>query len=75
MDEHLKIKKNIPLTENEEIDLQELPTIYMICVLNDLPNAYSKLLETKDYLRNLENKSTYIKYKEAVRVLRKVKYE
>ena len=67
-----KIKKNIPLTENEEIDLQELPTIYMICVLNDLPNAYSKLLETKDYLRNLENKSTYIKYKEAVRVLRKV---
>ncbi len=70
-----KIKKNIPLTENEEIDLQELPTNYMICVLNDLPNAYSKLLETKDYLRNLENKSTYIKYKEAVRVLRKVKYE
>lgn len=70
-----KIKKNIPLTENEKIDLQELPTNYMICVLNDLPNAYSKLLETKDYLRNLENKSTYIKYKEAVRVLRKVKYE
>lgn len=70
-----KIKKNIPLTENEEIDLKELPTNYMICVLNDLPNAYSKLLETKDYLRNLENKSTYIKYKEAVRILRKVKYE
>ena len=70
-----KLKKNAFLTEMEQIDLQELPTNYMICILNEIPNAYSKLLETKDYLRNLKDKSTYIKYKEAVRVLRKVNFE
>ena len=70
-----KLKKNALLTEMEQIDLQELPTNYMICILNEIPNAYSKLLETKDYLRNLKDKSTYIKYKEAVRVLRKVNFE
>jgi len=70
-----KLKKNLPLTQNEKIDLEELPINYMICVLNEIPKAYSKLLETKTYLKNLEDKSTYIKYKEAVRILRKVNYE
>jgi hypothetical protein len=69
-----KLKKNLPLTDTEQIDLLELPTNYMICVLNEIPNSYSKLLETKDYLKNLDDKSTYIKYKEAIRVLRKVKH-
>jgi len=70
-----KLKKNLSLTQNEKIDLEELPINYMICVLNEIPKAYSKLLETKGYLKNLEDKSTYIKYKEAVRILRKVNYE
>lgn len=70
-----KLKKNLSLTQNEKIDLDELPINYMICVLNEIPKAYSKLLETKKYLKNLEDKSTYIKYKEAVRILRKVNYE
>jgi hypothetical protein len=70
-----KLKKNLPLTDTEQIDLLELPTNYMICVLNEIPNSYSKLLETKDYLKNLDDKSTYIKYKEAIRVLRKVKHK
>ena len=69
-----KLKNNSPLTQLEAIDLKELPTNYMLCVLNDIPNSYSKLVETKNYLRNLDDKSAYIKYKEAVRVLRKVKY-
>jgi len=70
-----KLKKNLSLTKSEKIDLDELPINYMICVLNEIPKAYSKLLETKNYLKNLEDKSTYIKYKEAVRILRKVNYE
>lgn len=69
-----KLKKKKPLTEVEQTDLLELPTNYMICVLNDIPNAYTKLIQTKGYLKNLDNKSTYIKYKEAMRILRKVKY-
>ncbi len=69
-----KLKNKLPLTELEELDLKELPTNYMLCVLNDIPNAYRKLISAKNYLKNLPDISTYIKYKEAVRVLRKVKY-
>ncbi|NLP57234.1 ATP-binding protein [Lutibacter sp. B1] len=69
-----KMKKNLPLTQNELFDAQELPTNYMICVLNKIPNAFAKLNEAKIYLKELEDKTSYIKYKEAVRVLRKVKY-
>lgn len=69
-----KMKKNLHLTQNELLDAQELPTNYMICVLNKIPNAFAKLNEAKIYLKELEDKTSYIKYKEAVRVLRKVKY-
>ncbi|UMB53281.1 ATP-binding protein [Lutibacter sp. A64] len=69
-----KLKNKQPLSEVECEDVKELPTNYMICVLNQIPNAFSKLKESKSYLKNLENKSSYIKYKEAVRVLRKANY-
>ncbi|WP_372744929.1 ATP-binding protein [Lutibacter sp.] len=70
-----KLKKNVPLTEIEQLNLLEMPTNYMICVLNDIPNAFLRLKESKQYLKNLEDKTSYIKYKEAVRVLRKVNYQ
>lgn len=69
-----KLKKEQVLKERELTDLKDLPTNYLICILNDIPNAFSKLLETKLYLKNLEDKTSYIKYKEALRVLRKIKY-
>ena len=69
-----KLKKKIPLNQAELIDVQELPTNYMICVLNKIPNAFAKLNESKDYLKELDDKTSYIKFKEAIRVLRKVKY-
>lgn len=68
-----KLKMKFPLTENEKEDLQELPTNYMICVLNDFEEARKKLEEARKILRELEDKSAYIKYKEAVRILRKVR--
>ena len=69
-----KLKKELPMTDSELNDLDVLPTNYLICVLNDIPNAYGKLLESRQYLKKMEDKNSYIKYKEAVRVLRKVNY-
>ena len=46
----------------------------MICALNEIPKAYSKLKESKTYLKKLEDKTSYIRYKEAIRVLRKVNF-
>jgi len=68
-----KLKKKLPLTNAELKDLQELPTNYLICALNNFEEATKKLNEVRSLLRNLEDKSAYIKYKEAVRVLRKIK--
>jgi len=68
-----KLKQQVPLTEIEKEDLQELPTNYLICALNNFEKAQGKLEEARIILRELEDKSTYVKYKEAVRVLRKVK--
>lgn len=70
-----KLKKKQTLTKNNQIELLELPTNYLLCVLNDIPNAYKKLKELKPYLREMKDKSAYIKYKEANRVLRKIKYQ
>ncbi|SFS39966.1 ATP-binding protein [Lutibacter maritimus] len=69
-----KLKKNVPLSESEQLDVLEMPTNYMICVFNGIPNAYLRLKESKQYLKNLDDKTSYIKYKEAVRVLRKVNF-
>jgi len=69
-----KLKKNLPLTEDELIEVNDMPTYYLICVLNKIPNAFLRLKESELLLRNLDDKTGYIKYKEAVRILRKVKY-
>tara|TARA_R110001583_G_scaffold103863_4_gene251172 strand:+ start:3338 stop:4474 length:1137 start_codon:yes stop_codon:yes gene_type:complete len=68
-----KLKKQLPLTETELMDLHDIPTNYLICALNDFDEAKLKLKEIRNILRDLEDKSAYIKYKEAIRVLRKVK--
>ncbi len=69
----MKLKKKLPLTATELIDLHEIPTNYLICALNDFEEARLKLEEIKSILRKLDDKSAYINYKEAVRILRKVK--
>ncbi|MBL4939315.1 MAG: ATP-binding protein [Lutibacter sp.] len=68
-----KLKGKVPLNKTELADLRELPTNYLICALNNFEDALQKLKESRNFLRELEDKSAYIKYKEAVRVLRKVK--
>ncbi len=69
-----KLTKNIPLTKIDKVDLQQLPTTYLICSLNGFNDAKTKLEMAKPYLKALNDKSAYIKLKEAIRVLRKVKY-
>ncbi|WP_105474777.1 ATP-binding protein [Jejuia pallidilutea] len=68
-----KLKKGVTLTENETVDLNNLPSTYLICYLNDFENAIDKLQEAKPFLKT-QNNGVYLLYKEAMRILRKVKY-
>jgi len=68
-----KLKKGLPLSKNEEQDLKNLPVTYLICYLNLFNDAIDKLNEAKPYLRN-HSEEIYSLYKEALRILRKVKY-
>lgn len=69
-----KLKKNIPLNTLEEADLYNIPMSYLLCILNNIPNAETKLQDAKQPLRDLDNKDPYIQFKEVLRVLRKIKY-
>jgi hypothetical protein len=68
-----KLKNEIPLSNQEEGDLQQLAETYLICYLNDFADAKMRLLEAKPFLKKLGGKP-YDTYKESVRILRKVKY-
>ena len=68
-----KLKKGLSLTEHEFTDLNNLPAAYLICYLNGFNDAVEKLLEAKPFLKQI-NKHVYVLFKEAMRILRKVKY-
>lgn len=68
-----KLKKGLQLSINEEADLKNLPGTYLICYLNDFSEAMDKLDEAKHLLKAY-NSDVYQLHKEAVRILRKVKY-
>ena len=70
-----KIEKNMSLSVTEHEDVLRLPTNYLICYLNGYLDAPEYLRKAKEYIKNDTNKTTYLKYKEAMRVLRKVKYQ
>jgi hypothetical protein len=70
-----RLKKKHSFSKIELKEVNDLPTKYMICMLNEVPQAAEKLTALKPYLKTLEDKTAYIKYKEAIRVLRKVKYQ
>ncbi len=69
-----KLTKNLPLNKNEKHDLQHLPSTYLIAALSGFAKAKDKLIAAKPFLRALKDKTAYIKYKDALRVLRKLKY-
>ena len=68
-----KLKKNIPLSAQEEKDLRSLPSTYLICFLNDFQEAITKMQEAGPYLKQ-HNIEVYKRLKESLRILRKVNY-
>ncbi|OAD46322.1 ATP-binding protein [Polaribacter atrinae] len=69
-----KTENNIPLSIIEQANVLRLPTNYLICYLHGYIDVSKQLRKVKNYIRALDNKTTYIKYKEAMRVIRKVQY-
>jgi hypothetical protein len=69
-----KIENQKPLSVLDHEDVLRLPTNYLLCYLNGFLDAASQLKKAKEYIKNIDDKTTYIKYKEAMRVIRKVKY-
>ena len=68
-----KLEKNINLSSRELKDLEELPINLMISYLNGFETAKQKLIDAKNLLKPYPN--IYISFKEALRVLRKMKYD
>lgn len=68
-----KLKKGLTLTKNETLDLKNIPATYLICYLNLFHEAIDKLEEIKPFLKNY-SEELYEFYKDAIRILRKVKY-
>ena len=69
-----KIEQNKSLSLTEQEEVLRLPTNYLICYLHGFLDAEEQLKMAKSYIKNLEEESTYIKYKETLRIIRKVKY-
>jgi hypothetical protein len=69
-----KLENNVTITKREASDLLILPSTLMICYLNGFEDAKQKLIDSKEVLKTLENQEAYIAFKEAMRVLRKMKY-
>lgn len=70
-----KLQKGIALSEREEKDLANLPSTLMICYLNGFDEAKQKLIEAKPFLKAQKNTTVYLSFKEAMRILRKMKYD
>ena len=68
-----KIEKGHTLTEREQKDLEHLPSTFMICYLNGFEEAKQKLIDAKALLK--PHQHVYLSFKEALRILRKMKYD
>lgn len=68
-----KMEKSLPLTEREEKDLENLPSTFMLCYLNGFEEAKQRLIDAKLLLKPYP--TVYVSFKEALRVLRKMKYD
>lgn len=70
-----KLEKNIYLTDREYRDVANLPSTMMICFLNGFTEAKQRLAEAKPLLKAFPDAAVYVSFKEAMRVLRKMKYD
>ncbi len=67
-----KLQNGGELSNREMVDLERLPSTFMISYLNGFDEAKDKLIGAKLLLKPFPN--VYLNFKEALRVLRKVKY-
>ena len=70
-----KIISNEELQKSEMNYLVQIPTNFLICSFNGFQNIKELLLQLSEKLRDFEDKVPYVKCKEALRILRKVKYQ
>ena len=68
-----KLQNGLSLSEREFKDLENLPSTFMICYLNGFEDAKQKLIEAKVLLKPFSQ--VYLSFKEALRMLRKMKYD
>lgn len=68
-----KLQKKIALTPPEEKDLKSLPATHLICFLNGFEDAKEQLEHYRWAVKEYDKK-VYASLKEALRILRKVKY-
>ncbi|KRB54004.1 ATP-binding protein [Flavobacterium sp. Root186] len=68
-----KLQRGISLSGRELNDLENLPSTFMICYLNGFDDAKQKLIDAKLLLKPFGQ--AYLSFKEALRVLRKMKYD
>ena len=69
-----KLKRGIELNQGEWKDLYNLSNTYLICYLNGFDTAIQKLEDLKPYLKKYSG-GIYNRYRETMRLLRKVRYE
>ncbi|MGC4040828.1 MAG: ATP-binding protein [Flavobacterium sp.] len=69
-----KLQKGIALSEREEKDIMNFCSTLMLCYLNGFDDAKQKLIDAKPYLKAQKNATVYLGFKEAMRILRKMKY-
>jgi hypothetical protein len=69
-----KLERSIPLTNREMKDIENLPSTLMICHLNGFDEAKKRLADAKPLLKAYPQASVYVSFKEAMRILRKMKY-
>ncbi|MDR6968971.1 hypothetical protein J2X31_002997 [Flavobacterium arsenatis] len=70
-----KLEKGFSLTNRENTDLENLPSTLMICYLNGFEEAKQILIDAKPLLKKHPNTTVYLSFKEAMRILRKMKYD
>ena len=67
------MERNLKLNKQEIIELQYWPSVYLLGYLNGFENCIDKLEWAKPFLK-AKSTIAYKKYKDSIRVLRKIKY-
>jgi len=68
-----KLEKKIGLNVSEKKDIKHLPDTYLICFLNGFEDAKDQMEAARPLIKKYDG-AIYLSLKEALRILRKVKY-